>query len=552
MTKKVRNGNEWLHGRPTGVLVLLGILAALLVLAVLVGGCGGKDETTTTAGDTSSTQAGGTDTTAAPAGPAKGGVLKVGMQPGNGQYDPVLMAGSVGDILLNVQVQENLVDLAQDFSLTPLLATEWSSADGKTWKVTLRDGVKFTNGEAFTADDVVYSFDRLRSKDLGSPMAEVYSNITSVVADDPTHVTFNLTAPDSEFMASISDYRAKMLCKSVKDPMTEFVGTGPYMLESFAAEDRAVLKANPDYWGTDENGQKLPYLDGIEFVYSPDTAGQIEGLKGGSLNWVGGITADQKATVEADSNLKTITTKTNYCNELQIRVDVEPGSKKEFRQALWYGTDRQALVDLAAPGVGDPGNGTLVGPAYASYYSADSPQFDPAKAKELLTKAGYPDGVDIRLVAQTADPIPAIATAWQAQMKAIGVNVTIQQVPTDVYYAETGQDNWYQAPFGIVDWGTRASPITYFKLALTSKATWNYGRWNSPEFDAIVDKIPTTLDDAARADLYKQAQKILQEEVPMINFIVLLGVAGESKNVEGIALNPDWAHTLFRTAYFSK
>ena len=373
-----------------------------------------------------------------------------------------------------------------------------------------------------------------------------------MVADDPTHVTFTLTNPDAEFMSVISDYRAKMFCKTVKDPMTELVGTGPYMLESYAAEDRAVLKANPDYWGTDENGEKLPYLDGIEFIYSPDTAGQIEGLRGGTLNWVGGITADQKATVEADPNLKTISTPTNYCNELQIRVDQEPGSKKEFRQALWYGTDRQAIIDLAAPGVADPGNGTLVGPAYKNYYLAESPAYDPAKAKELLAAAGYPNGTKIRLVAQTADPIPAIATAWQAQMKEIGVEVEIQQVPTDVYYAEDGTDNWYKAPFGIVDWGTRATPIVYFNLALTSKAAWNYGQWKNPEFDAIVAKIPETLDDAARADLYKQAQKILQDEVPMINFVVLLGVAGESKNVDGIKLNPDWAHTLFRTAYFTQ
>ncbi|MBU2601387.1 MAG: ABC transporter substrate-binding protein [Actinobacteria bacterium] len=530
-------------GTLSRILAALGIMAMLLLLVAVAAGCGGSDETTTTAGGTETTAAGGVP---------RGGVLKVGMQPGNGQYDPVLMAGSVGDILLNVQVQENLVDLAQDFSVFPVLATEWDSEDGKTWKFTLREGATFHNGEPFTADDVVYSFDRLRSEELGSPMAGVYSNIESVVADDPTHVTFNLTLPDSEFVASLTDYRAKMLSKSVADPMTELIGTGPFMLESFAAEDRAVLKAFSEYWGTDEAGDKLPYLEGVEFIYSPDTAGQVEGLQGGSLNWVGGLSAAQKETVEANPSLKTISTATNYCNELQIRVDVEPGSKLEFRQALMAGTDRQALIDLVAPGVGDPGNGTLVGPAYADYYLDEEIPYDPAKAKELLAAAGYPDGVAIRLVAQTADPIPGLATAWQAQMKAIGVEVEIQQVPTDVYYAEEGQDNWYQAPFGIVDWGTRASPITYFKLAMTSTAAWNYSRWSNAEFDAIVEKIPQTLDDAERAELYKDAQRILQTEVPMINFIVLLGVAGESANVDGIELSPDWAHTLFRTAHFTE
>ena len=535
------------RGRRVGLtLVALGLMVALTLL-VLVAGCGDSEETTTTAGGTETT-AGETDTGAI----QRGGVLRVGSQPGNGQYDPVLMAGSVGDIILNVQVQENLVELAQDFSITPMLATEWSSEDGSSWTLTLREGVTFHNGEAFTADDVVYSFDRLRSEELGSPMAGVYANIDSVVADDPTHVTFNLTVADSEFMASLTDYRAKMLCKTVADPMAELIGTGPYVLESYAAEDRAVLKAYPDYWGVDENGEKLPYVDGVEFIYSPDTAGQIEGLQGGSLDWVGGLSAAQKETVEANPSLKISTTETNYCNELQIRTDVEPGSKLAFRQALMAGTDRQAIIDLVAPGVADAGNGTLVGPAYADYYLDESVPYDPERAKELLAEAGYADGVAIRLVAQTADPIPAVATAWQAQMKEIGVEVEIQQVPPDVYYAEEGQDNWYQAPFGIVDWGTRAIPITYFNLAMTTPAAWNYSRWSNAEFDSIVASIPSTLDDAARAELYKDAQRILQEEVPMINFLVLLAVAGQGANVEGIELSPDWAHTLFRTAHFTE
>ncbi|MHB8869665.1 MAG: ABC transporter substrate-binding protein [Thermoleophilia bacterium] len=539
------------NGSPSRAFAVAGILAMFLLVSAVAAGCSSSETTATTAGDTATT-AGDTATTAPAGAVTRGGVLKVGSQAGNGQYDPVLMAGAVGDILLTVQVVENLVELAQDFTMIPVLATEWNSDDGTSWTLTLRDGVTFHNGEAFTSADVVYSFDRLRSEELGSPMAGVYENIESVVADDPTHVTFNLKVADSEFMASLTDYRARMLSKSVADPMTELIGTGPYMLESYAAEDRAVLKAYPDYWGTDANGEKLPYIDGVEFIYSPDTAGQIEGLQGGSLNWVGGLTAAQKETVEANPNLKTISTATNYCNELQIRTDVEPGNNLAFRQALMAGTDRQAIVDLVAPGVADPGNGTLAGPAYADYYLDESIPYDPEKAKQLLAEAGYADGVTIKLVAQTADPIPAVATAWQAQMKEIGVTVEIQQVPPDVYYGEDGQDNWYQAPFGIVDWGTRALPITYFKLALTSTAAWNYSRWSNAEFDSIVEKIPQTLDPAERAELYKDAQRILQTEVPMINFLVLLGVAGESANVEGIELSPDWAHTLFTTAYFSE
>jgi peptide/nickel transport system substrate-binding protein len=515
------------------------VLALVLVLAFAALGCGGTTEEGTTADDTAGTR-------------VEGGILKAGHQAGNGQYDPLLMAGATGDILLVCQVQENLVDLSQEFTVIPWLAKEWESADGKTWTVTLNEGVMFTNGEAFTSEDVVYSFDRLRSKELGSPMADVYANIKSVVADDPTHVTFNLKAVDSEFMASLTDYRAKMLCKSVEDPMTELVGTGPFMLESYAAEDRAVLVKNPDYWAKDEEGNALPYLDGVEFIYSPDIAGQIEGLQGGSLNWVGGLTAEHKQAVEANPDLELISTETNYCYELQIRCDRGPGKELAFRQALMAGTDRQAIVDLVAPGVGTAGNGTLVGPAYADYYTEDQIAYDPEKAKQLLAEAGYPDGAEIKVVAQTSDPVPAVATAWQAQMKEIGVDVSIQQVPPDVFYADKGEDNWYEADFSYVDWGTRAAPITYFKLALTSTAPWNYSRWENAEFDSLVQQIPLALDVTERGELYKQAQALLQEEVPMINFLINTAYAGQTATIDGLKLNPDWSHTSFTRAYFTE
>ncbi len=547
-----RTGGMPLHGRSVRILSMMAVLVALLSLAALISACGG-DATTTTApsGGTQSTQTGGSTTTAA--GTVKtGGTVRIGSQTGNLDFDPALFAGNPADLALQHQVLEKLVQLGPDFDLEPVLATEWSSSDGKTWKFTLREGVAFSNGSPFTADDVVYTIDRLRDPALGSAMVKVYANIDTIIADDPTHVTFNLKSPDGDFPRSLTDYRTLMLSKGVADPKTHLVGTGPFVLESSQAESGATLVKNPTYWGKDDQGNQLPYLDSLKFVYSPDMAGQIAGLQGGSLDWVGGLTAEQRQTIEASDTLKIIKSKTNYCFELQIRTDVEPGSKLEFRQAIMAGTDRQAIIDLVAPGQAVPGNGTLVGPGYVDYYSDQAVPYDPAKAKELLAAAGYADGVKIKLVTQTADVIPAIATAWQAQMKQIGVDVEIVQVPPDVFYTEEGEDNWYQAPFAIVDWGTRAAPITYFQLALTSDATWNYQRWKNPQFDDLAKQIVLELDATKRADLYKQAQKLLQDQVPMMNFMVNEGVGGEPKNLDGVTLAPDWPQTLFRTAHFTQ
>ncbi len=172
-------------------------------------------------------------------------------------------------------------------------------------------------------------------------------------------------------------------------------------------------------------------------------------------------------------------------------------------------------------------------------------------AKQLLAESSY-DGEPIRLVTQTIELVPAMATVWQQQMKDIGVNVEIQQVTPDVFYADKGTDTWYEADFSIVDWGSRATPVTYFLLALTSTAPWNYSRWENAEFDALTAQIPTEGDAAKRAELYKQAQQILMDEVPMINLLVTEGLAGQPETVQGITLLPDWSQTLFTTAHFTE
>ena len=530
--------NTGTTSRKGGRIVAAALVALIALMAVaVIAGCGSS---------------GGSSASPSSSAVKMGGVLKIGVQPGNVNFDPALFAGAVSDILLQQQIYEKLVTLGQDFAVQPTLATKWDSPDGKVWTFTLQSGVKFSNGQDFTSADVIYTMNRLRSKKLGSPMADVYANIKQITAPDPTTVVFTLAKVDSEFPASLTDYRTLMLCKTVKDPAKEAVGTGPFVLKSISAEDRAVLTKNADYWGTDAQGNKLPYLDEVDFIYSPDIAGQVSGLQGGSLNWVGGLSSEQKLSIEGSPSLKIVTTTTNYCFELQIRTDQKPGSDLAFRQAIMAGTDRQAIVDLVAPGVAVPGNGTLVGPAYANDYLETSVPYDQAKAKQLLADAGYSGGVKIKLVAQNTDPVPAIATAWQAQMKAIGIDVSIQQVPVDVYYADKGTDNWYQAAFSVVDYGTRAVPNTYFQLALTSTAPWNYSRWKDPAFDTLSQQISTELDPAKRADLYKQAEAILQDQVPMMNFLVNTAVAGQTSTVDGVFLAPDWAQSLFRDAHYTQ
>ena len=135
----------------------------------------------------------------------------------------------------------------------------------------------------------------------------------------------------------------------------------------------------------------------------------------------------------------------------------------------------------------------------------------------------------------TGNVFPQLATAWQAQMKEIGVTVKIKQVPPDVFYGPASTE---EADFATVDWGTRATPSQYFELAFVTDAPWNFERWSNPEFDSIVDQIAVELDPPSAAELYKQAQQILIDEVPFMNYIVMKSCIGASTKIDGLAIEP--------------
>jgi peptide/nickel transport system substrate-binding protein len=190
-----------------------------------------------------------------------------------------------------------------------------------------------------------------------------------------------------------------------------------------------------------------------------------------------------------------------------------------------------------------------VGPAYGDYYLDSQPVYDVKKAKELLAQAGASD-LAITLYAQQALEVPAIATVWKEQMKAIGVTVDIHTLPPDVYYGE-GDTSWLKVDFGITEWGARATPNAYFNAAYVTGAAYNESHWSDPEFDKVVSQINSELERGKRVDLYHQAQRILIERGPVVVPFFETAAAGMSANLSGIELAPDWSRTLFRTAHFT-
>ena len=497
---------------------LVSVLPACAVALVLVGCAGGKKEPAAEAAKEG--RYGGTLTRAyfAPGtlDPAFAGDITAGE-----------ICGLWGDYLAYVDE-----DLSIDRSRS--LSERWEvSEDGLTWTFSLRKGVMFHNGEEMTSEDVKFTFDRLSDPDLGAATASLYSNIDSISAPNEHSVVFTLKQTNPDFLSKLGEYQAIITWSGTEDFNTEHIGTGKFMIDTYLPEDRITFKRNPDYWRTDADGNQLPYLDGIDYLFLPEPSSQVEALRGGQVDYLIYLPSEYVQSVEDDPDLVVYQKPSNFHYAIRMRCDRKPFDDVRVRQAFRAAVDRQAILDGSFEGLGVTGRDTPIGPAYSDFY-LEVPEIgrDVEKAKSLLEEAGYADGLTVTLTTQQSSAMPAMATVLKEQLADAGVTVDIHLVTPDVYY---GADNlWLEADFAMTDWGSRATPQSYLDLAYTCDAKWNESHFCDPELDELSARAAVELDQEKRAELYAEIQRIFMDRGPLIVPYFTNNLFGASKKLKGI------------------
>jgi peptide/nickel transport system substrate-binding protein len=471
-------------------------------------------------------------------------VIRVGSQPVN-TLDPHFIA-NIADIMVAEQMYHHLTFIDAANKPVPDLATSWASPDGKVWTFKLRTDAVFSNGKPVTAEDVVFSYNRLRDPKVGAPTVKLYETVAEIKALDAQTVVFTLTQPNPDFPSDAGDFHASVIPANTADPGKARIGSGPFVVKSYLPEDRLVLARNTHFKG------KVT-VDEIHFIFSPDMGGQVEALRGSELDFVGGLTTEFAETIEKDPKTRLLLNDSNMHWAIHLRSDAgHVTADNRVRQALKLATDHQSIINAVRPGMASVGNGfSPVGPAYGDLHLAKAPAMDIEKAKALLAEAGFAKGLTIDLVAQNQLDVIPIATVWKEQMAKIGVTVNIQVIPTDVYYGD-GENSWLKCAFGVTDWGSRATPVTYFKLAYVSDGPWTSSHWKDAEFDDLVAQVSKEMDAGKRADLYKKLQAILIERGPVIVPYFEKAVVGVSKGLSGVELPSDWARTRFWSAAITR
>jgi len=460
-----------------------------------------------------------TSSPAASGAPKAGGTITVTALRPLSALDPVTMY-QTGDIATVEQICEYLIWIENDLTLRPVLAESWTPDESaQVWTFKLRQGVTFNDGSPFGAEDVVATFDRLVDPDSGSGALSALKGILSqggTQAVDEYTVAFNLdnAFADFPYLVSSGNYNSVILPRTFDgDFLRSPVGTGPFTLASYKNKQSATLKKNPTYW---QKG--LPYLDGVEFAYNDDAQSQALQLQSGAVDLQAQTAFQGSQALFADPNLSMITTHSTAIREVAMRVDREPYSDKNVRQAVAWCLDRQAIIDAMYDGKGTAGNDQIFSPLYPA-----SPEFpertqDYDKAKQLLSDAGYPNGVKLEITtAGSYLDLSQYAQLIKAQCEPAGIDVRINLVSAAEFYGGSAEETpWLQADMTIVEWSPRPVAAQYIQAMLTSASVWNSAHWANAEFDGLFKQYSATVDEAGRAEIATKMGTIQQDETPVL------------------------------------
>ncbi|MBM3584220.1 MAG: ABC transporter substrate-binding protein [Alphaproteobacteria bacterium] len=448
--------------------------------------------------------------------------------------DPAFSKGS-DDAIHVWPVYEPLVRLDDQLQPIPQLATSWEpSADGTQWTFHLREGVTFHDGSAFDAADVVYTYRRLLDPATASPGAAEINFLTpdSIEAVDPLTVRFTTAQPVAALPVSIASKMAAIVPEGATSEQlaTTMNGTGPFMADQVTQGGPvAVYKKNPNYWMAGE-----PKADCIRITAVDQAVSLTTALLSGEADFAPYIDATTAVTLKDNPDATIYTSKAGIVYTLSAMVDREPFTDVRVRKALKMVMDRQALVDVAVLGFGEPANDNPHPPSVAGAYTTEVPQQDIKGAKALLAEAGYADGLEIDIY--SADVLPGLVVMAEAyaQMAALaGITVRVNRVPADSFWTET----WMQKSFVTDAWSLR--PIgNALNLVYRSDAPWNETHWQRPEFDALLDQARVEIDDTKRAELYSQAQRMLAEEGGVIVPVFAYTIAAMRSNCSGYVSAP--------------
>ncbi len=454
--------------------------------------------------------------------------------------------------------------------VVPALAEKWSvSADGLNYTFNLRRGVKFHTTpwfkptRDFNADDVLFSINRVNDK--AHPAHGVAKNgyvywvgmgmnqlVKSVVKVDAMTVRITLTRPEAPFIANMAmsalasissaEYAEQLMQAGKLEQLnTQPVGTGPFIFKSYQKDAIIRYTANTAYWGG------APKVDNLILAITVDPAVRIQRLKAGECLIGTNMKPETAAVFDRDPNLQMVRSTPLYVAYIAANAKHKFLSDKRFREALWLALDKKTYTQSVYGGNATPAPNFLP-PAVWSHDKSLPDRFDPEKAKQLVKAVGY-DGTELSLFTRIGGSIDGkrAAELMQSDWARVGIKVKVMMMEWGELLKRTGKGD-HDITF--LNWaGDNGDPDNFFTPNLSCDSVaggGNKGQWCNKDFDKLIDEARKVTDIAKRTALYKQAQKLLYDEVGVIPAVYPVYMTAVNKRVSGYVPSP-FANNDFRT-----
>ncbi|MEX2422373.1 MAG: ABC transporter substrate-binding protein [Acidimicrobiia bacterium] len=521
-------------------------LVLLLTLAMIVAACDSGESVDVEDSDTTTTAPPGSDTTSpgttettteqtTPEGDETVLIAAQGAEPD--RLDPHLTSAYASFQVLE-NVYDTLVQPGPDLQMEPALAESWEiSDDNLTWTFTLRDGVTFHNGRDFTADDVVYSYNRIMDPDVAAANAFRFASIEEVVAVDDRTVEINLSRPTPNLLVNIGAFKGMAIVPQeiVDDGSIDStpVGTGPFRFVSQSPDQGIVLEANPDYWRADEG---LPHLDGIRFVQIPDATVKLTNLQTGEVHWIDGVPPQDLESLEGDSDVVIQRVPGGDYHYFALNQAREPFDNPDVRRAIAMAIDRDVITEAAQFGAATP-NQTAI-PA-SNFWATDYAPFTPGDtegAVALLEEAGVSDLTIEFMVSSEFPETVTQAEVIASQLAEIGVTVEISDVDFGTWLDRQGQGDFDAF---MLSWVGNIDPDDFYYAQHHTDGTFNFQGYSNPDVDALLDDARVETDQDARKALYDEAAQLIVDDASYTFLYNPENVQAWSPQVEGYEVRGD-------------
>jgi len=437
---------------------------------------------------------------------------------------------------------EYLVDYQRDGTLLPVLLEGWeASDDAKTYTLRVRPGVKWNNGDDFTAADVAHNFERwcdasVEGNSMATRMGSLVENNAVreggiEIVDDLT-VRINLTQPDIALMVSIADYPAAVVHPSFTgdDPVANPIGTGPYLPISYEPGIGAVVERNADHtWWNEGNGA---YLDRIEFIdLGNDPAAWVASAESGEIDLNYQAQGDIIDIFDAIGMPRTEAV-TAATIAVRFNQDNEPYNNKDVRKALQLAVSNAIVLELGYNDLGTVAENHHVCPIHPEYAELPPLTVDGAAARAAIEAAGLGDyefeliSIDEPWQAETCDAVAA-------QIRDAGINIKRTILPGATFW-----NDWTKYPFSATEWNMRPLGVQILNLAYRTGVPWNEAAFSNEEFDTLLDQANGIADADARREVMHRLEEIMQEEGVLIQPYWRSIFRNARPNVHGAEMHP--------------